>query len=77
MMCRHKMSRSFYDDNFGFYDIRDEDDIEFYREMQRISVRKKCQGCGRMVKISQSARVLQWFAARLPSDEHFHSFSGR
>ena len=25
----------------------------------------------------QSARVLQWFAARLPSDEHFHSFSGR
>ena len=26
---------------------------------------------------SQSARVLQWFAARLPSDEHFHSFSAR
>jgi transcriptional regulator with XRE-family HTH domain len=26
---------------------------------------------------SQSARVLQWFAARLPSNEHFHSFSGR
>jgi len=23
----------------------------FYREMQRRSVRKKCQGCGRMVKI--------------------------
>ena len=23
---------------------------------------------------SQSARVLQWFAARPPSDEHFHSF---
>ena len=26
---------------------------------------------------SQSARVLQWFAARLPSNEHFHSFSAR
>ena len=26
---------------------------------------------------SQFARVLQWFAARLPSNEHFHSFSGR
>ena len=26
---------------------------------------------------SQSARVLQWFAARLPSDEHFRSFSAR
>ena len=25
---------------------------------------------------SQFARVLQWFAARLPSNEHFHSFSG-
>jgi hypothetical protein len=45
------MSRAYYDDNFGFYDIQSEEDIEFYREMQRISVRKKCQGCGRMVKI--------------------------
>ena len=26
---------------------------------------------------SQSARILEWFAARLPSDEHFHSFSAR
>jgi transcriptional regulator with XRE-family HTH domain len=25
----------------------------------------------------QSARVLQWFATRVPSDEHFHSFSAR
>jgi rRNA maturation endonuclease Nob1 len=43
--------RSYYDDNFGFYEIRDEDDLEFYHEMQRRSVRKKCEGCGRMVKI--------------------------
>jgi hypothetical protein len=42
---------TYYDDNFGHYDIRDEDDIEFYHEMQRQSVRKKCRGCGRMVKI--------------------------
>jgi rRNA maturation endonuclease Nob1 len=45
------MPRSYYDDNFGFYDIQSEEDIEFYHEMQRQSVRKKCQGCGRMVKI--------------------------
>ena len=45
------MSRAYYDDNFGFYDIRDEDDVAFYHEMQRQSVRKKCQGCGRTVKI--------------------------
>ena len=25
----------------------------------------------------QSARVIQWFAARLPSDKHFRSFSAR
>jgi len=41
----------YYDDNFGCYDIRDEDDIAFYKHMQRISVRKKCAGCGRIVKI--------------------------
>ena len=45
------MPRSYYDDNFGFYDIQSEEDIEFYHEMQKVSVRKKCQGCGRMVKI--------------------------
>ena len=43
--------RSYCDDNFGFYDIQSEEDIEFYHEMQRRSVRKKCGGCGRMVKI--------------------------
>lgn len=46
------MNRTYYDDNFGCYDIQDEDDIEFYNSMQRKSRRKKCQGCGRMVKIS-------------------------
>ena len=45
------MPRSYYDDNFGFYDIESQEDVEFYFENQRKSVRKKCQGCGRMVKI--------------------------
>jgi uncharacterized OB-fold protein len=43
--------RSYYDDNFGHWDMQDEEDVEFYRHVQRNSVRKKCQGCGRMVKI--------------------------
>lgn len=43
--------KSYYDDNFGFYEIESEDDIEFYHHMQKISVRKKCKGCSRMVKI--------------------------
>lgn len=42
---------SYYDDNYGEYDIQDEDDIAFYRERQRTNVRKKCKGCGRMVSI--------------------------
>jgi len=48
------VNRSYVDDNFGTYDIQDEDDIEFYRDVQKRSVRKKCQGCGRIVKILPS-----------------------
>ena len=45
------MERSFVDDNFGTYSIESEDDVEFYRDVQQRSVKKKCQGCGRTVKI--------------------------
>ena len=41
----------YYDDNYGWYEIRDEEDIRFYHETQRQSVWKTCQGCGRKVKI--------------------------
>lgn len=43
--------RTYYDDNFGHYEIDSQDDIDFYHATQRKSRRKKCQGCGRMVKI--------------------------
>ena len=42
---------SYYDDNYGWYNIRDEEDVAFYHETQRKSVTKKCQGCGRRVRI--------------------------
>lgn len=42
---------TYFDDNFGHWDIRDEDDVDFYREVQSRSVEKKCAGCGRTVKI--------------------------
>jgi len=42
---------SYYDDNFGWYDIEDEDDISFYHQMQAESVLKICNGCGRTVKL--------------------------
>ena len=41
----------YYDDNFGWYDIEDEDDIEFYRQVQRESVEKVCVDCGRTVRL--------------------------
>lgn len=46
---------TYYDDNFGHWEDMDgpdgDDNREFYRDVQRRSVRKKCKGCGRMVKI--------------------------
>jgi hypothetical protein len=42
---------SYYDDNFGHYEIEDEDDVAFYHQVQRESVRKKCCDCGRMVML--------------------------
>ncbi len=42
----------FVDDNFGVWDRMDDPDmVNFYFETQWKSVRKKCQGCGCMVKI--------------------------
>ena len=40
-----------YDDNYGSYDIQDEDDVRWYRSVQRRSVSKRCSGCGRKVKL--------------------------
>jgi len=41
----------YYDDNYGWYDIQDQDDVDFYFEMQRKSVWKRCEGCQRRVKL--------------------------
>lgn len=45
------MPRTYYDDNFGHYEIESQEDIDFYFEMQRQSVLKKCEGCGRKVRL--------------------------
>lgn len=42
---------SYYDDNFGHWDIEDEDDLEHYRRVQETNVEKECVGCGRTVSI--------------------------
>ena len=43
--------RSYYDDNFGHWEISDQDDIDFYQRVQRESRVKKCAGCGRKVRL--------------------------
>lgn len=45
------MPRSYYDDNFGHYNIESQDDVDFYHQVQRESVKKTCKGCGRKVKL--------------------------
>jgi len=45
------MPRTYCDDNFGTYEIQSEEDIEFYQANQRRSVKKKCSGCGRVVRL--------------------------
>lgn len=42
---------SYYDDNFGHWDMQDDEDRDFYRQVQRNSVEKRCRRCDRMVRI--------------------------
>jgi hypothetical protein len=58
------MPRTYYDDNYGFYDIRDEEDVAFYHATQKASRRKKCQGCGRMVRIKPDYAICNACADR-------------
>jgi rRNA maturation endonuclease Nob1 len=42
---------TYHDDNFGCYDVQDEDDVKFYRQVQKESRLKTCRGCGRKVRL--------------------------
>ena len=42
---------TYYDDNFGHWEIESQEDLDFYRQVQKENVEKECQGCGRIVKI--------------------------
>ena len=42
---------SYSDDNYGNWDIRDDDDREFYHQVQAESVEKICEGCGQTVML--------------------------
>jgi hypothetical protein len=42
---------SYYDNNFGHYDIESDEDVEFYNQVQAESVEKECRGCERTVRL--------------------------
>ena len=59
------MPRSYFDDNFGcWHDMDDPDMQEFYHQVQRESVVKKCKGCGRRVKLWPSYGICNSCAER-------------
>ena len=41
----------YYDDNFGNWNIEDEDDIRFYNKVQKESIWKICSMCDEKVKL--------------------------
>lgn len=42
---------SYYDDNYGFYEIESQEDVDFYHRVQKDSIWKKCEKCNRRVKL--------------------------
>ena len=49
--ARAGVGATYVDDNFGTYEIRNEEDVDFYFATHRASKLKKCVDCGRMVRI--------------------------
>jgi rRNA maturation endonuclease Nob1 len=56
---------SYYDDNYGWYEIDSDEDIDFYHQTQAQSVTKHCQGCGRLVKIRPDYAYCNSCAAKI------------
>ena len=48
------MGRIYCDDNFGCRELETEEDVEWYHQVQSESVWKKCDRCGRRVKLRKS-----------------------
>lgn len=43
---------TYYDDNFGHWENMDDPDmVDYYKQVQKTSVRKKCRGCEKWVRI--------------------------
>jgi hypothetical protein len=40
-----------YEDNFGFWDVGEPEELAFFRDVQRQSVRAVCKRCERIVRL--------------------------
>jgi len=50
-MPRYNPNATYVDDNFGTYEMEDQDDCDFYFQVQAESVEKECLGCERKVML--------------------------
>jgi len=62
---RRPVSRSYYDDNYGWYDVDGPDDVDFYHSTQRASVWKRCARCNRRVKLRSDYAICNSCATKL------------
>ena len=56
---------NYYDDNFGWVEVEDEEDMAFYRRIQSSNVEKQCQGCDRTVSIQPQYAYCDSCATRI------------
>ena len=58
--------RTLYDDNYGFYENSDDEEtFEFYKQVQKNSVYKKCEKCGRKVRIRRDYSICNSCAEKI------------
>ena len=57
--------KSYYDSNYGWYDMTEPDCMDFYREVQSRSEWKTCQGCGDEVKLLPQYNICDTCATKL------------
>ena len=55
-----------YDDNYGFYEDADDPETrEFYNQVQKNSVWKKCSKCGKKVKLRKDYSICNSCAEKM------------
>lgn len=57
---------NYYDDNYGHWtDMDDPENVEFYHKVQKESVWKKCEKCGKKVKLRKDYSICNSCAEKI------------